>query len=87
MARADATQLNIRSRFARERAAAIAQQTGMTTTQVVEEALRVYLPPIRPAVSDRLIRKGAILVMPAGGQRVSLDQANDALDDARSDRG
>ena len=88
MARTEATQLNIRSRFARERAAMIARKTGMTTTQVVEEALRAYLPPSAVAVSARLVRKGAILVKPAGdGEPVSLESANAALDEVRVERG
>lgn len=87
MARTESTQLNIRSRFARERAAMLARKTGMTTTQVVEEALRAYLPPSDGEVSARLVRKGAILVKPAGESRVSLHDANSMLDEVRAERG
>ena len=86
MARIEGTQLNIRSRFARERAAMLARETGMTTTQVVEEALRAYLPPASSAGDGRLVRRGAILVKPAGGKRVSLEDANAALEETRVER-
>ena len=86
MARSEATQLNIRSRFARERAAALARETGMTTAQVVEEALRAYSPPPMRIGEGELVRKGALLVMPASGKRVSLEEANAALDEARRER-
>lgn len=87
MTRLEATQLNIRSRFARERAAMLARKTGMTTTQVVEEALRAYLPPSVGGVNARLVRKGGILVKPAEGKHISLEDANAALDEARLERG
>ena len=79
-------QLNIRSRFARERVALIAARTGMTATQVVEEAWRSYQPAALADVPTRLVRKGGILVKPAGGRRVSLDQANAALEADRAER-
>lgn len=87
MARVEATQLNIRSRFARERAAQLARQTGMTTTQIVEEALRAYLPTAEGAVGARLVREGGILVKPGGGKAVSLEDADAALDEVRVARG
>ncbi len=87
MARVESTQLSIRSRFARERAASLALRTGMTTTQVVEEALRAYLPPTEAEVSARLVRKGALLVKRGGGEMVRLDEANAALDEVRGERG
>ena len=86
MARTESAQLNVRSRFARDRAAAIALETGMTTTQVVEEALRTYVPPPPDPVPAGLIRKGALLVMPAHGRQMTLEEANAALDDARLER-
>ena len=79
-----AAQLNVRSAFARERAALLARATGMTTTQVVEEALRAFTPPQMTAPAG-LVRKGALLVRP-GGAAVSLDAANAALDAARTER-
>lgn len=86
MARAEPTQLNIRSRFARERASQLARRTGMTTTQVVEEALRAYHPPVETPGHGSLIRKGTILVKPASGRRITLAEANSALDAARIER-
>jgi hypothetical protein len=79
-----ATQLNVRSSYARDRAAALARATGMTTTQVVEEALRAYTPPVA-APPGALVRRGALLVRP-GGDPVSLDAANAALDASRAER-
>jgi len=87
MQRSKPTQLNIRSSFARERTAMLARETGMTVTQIVEETLRAYLPP--PSAQNGnagLVRKGALLVKPASGKRVSLDEANAALEEARSER-
>jgi hypothetical protein len=84
MARIEAVQFNIRSRFARERAAALSRQTGLTTTQVVEEALRAYQPPTQDEVGARLVRKGAILVKPNHADRVSLAEAEAALDATRT---
>ena len=86
MARAESSQLNIRSRFARERVAHIAAQTGMTVTQVIEEALRSYQPAAVGDVPAKLVRKSGILVKPAGGLRVTLEEANSALDADRSER-
>lgn len=79
-----ATQLNVRSRYARERAAMLARTTGMTTTQVVEEALRAYTPPVA-APPGKLERRGALLVRPGGG-KVTLDAANAALEASRGER-
>lgn len=86
MTRSASPQLNIRSRFARDRASALAAQTGLTVVQVIEEALRVYQPA--PAKTPPgLIRKGPLLVMPAQGRRITLEEANAALDEIRSERG
>lgn len=87
MARTESQQLNIRSRFARERAAVLAHETGMTTTQVVEEALRAYVPPPPDPASPRLIRKGPILVLSSQGRRVvTLEEANAMLEATRTER-
>jgi hypothetical protein len=85
MPRATSPQLNIRSRFARERASSLAAQTGLTVTQVVEEALRAFQPAVAKAPPGRLVRKDGVLVKPAGGQRVTLDEANAALEESRSE--
>lgn len=86
MARTEEVQLNIRSRFARERSAMLARQTGLTTTQVIEEALRAYAPPASEKVMGRLVRRGPVLVRPADNGRVTLEAANEALDASRIER-
>lgn len=84
MPRTNHTQLNVRSRFAHDRATLIAKQTGMTATQVVEEALRTYTPPIHRDIPTKLLRKGPILVRAAAGRSISLEEANAALEEERS---
>ena len=84
MPRTARDQFNIRSAYARQRAHDLARQTGMTASQVVEEALRTYAPNPQGPVG-RLVRKGALLVLPAAGQKVTLDQAEAALDAVRDD--
>ncbi len=81
MSRAD--QFNVRSAFARKRAHELAKLTGMTATQIVEDALRGYVPPATGAKVGKLVRRGPILVRPAAGTKVSLEEANAALDAAR----
>lgn len=65
----------------------LALETGMTTTQIVEEALRAYLPPTSGAIDARLVRSGAILIKPRDGAGIGLDEANAALDEVRGERG
>ncbi|MEO8926105.1 MAG: hypothetical protein ABI306_02980 [Caulobacteraceae bacterium] len=79
MARAEPIQFNVRSAFARARAHELARATGMTATQVVEDALRGYAPPGAAVAVGRLIRCGPILVAPAKGKSVNLKEANAAL--------
>lgn len=57
----------------------------MTTTQVVEEALRAYTPPPKKDVPAGMILKGPLLVVPADGRYMSLEDANAALNVARSE--
>ena len=83
MSRSEPVQFNVRSAFARARARELAEQTGMTATQVVEEALRGYVPSGAATPVGRLVRRGPILVAPADGRSVSLEQANAALDAVR----
>jgi hypothetical protein len=83
MGRAEQSQFNVRFAFARDRARELARQTGMTATEVVEDALRGYVPPETPAKVGRLVRCGPILVAPTGGKRVTLDEANAALEAVR----
>ncbi|WP_375428853.1 hypothetical protein [uncultured Sphingomonas sp.] len=86
MARTNEAQLNIRSRFARDRVTALARQTGMTATQVVEEALRAYAPPVEGAPPAGLVRRGRILVMPASGRPVTVADVEETLDEIRNER-
>ena len=83
MARAQHTQLNVRSAFARKRAHELAKQTGMTATQIVEDALRGYVPPTAAAKIGKLVRRGPVLVRPAAAAKVNLEEANAALEATR----
>lgn len=87
MARISVAQLNIRSQFARERATELARRTGMTATQVVEEALRAYSPPetadADEALPPGLARKGLLLVFTGGGP-ITLEETNAAIEDGRN---
>jgi hypothetical protein len=69
MARQSA-QLNIRSNFARQRVRELVEMTGMTATELVEDALRGYVPPIGVQPVGRLVERSGLL-------------AEAALDDAR----
>ncbi len=80
MPRRNADQLNVRSAFARQRARELVRRTGMTVTEVVEDALRGYVPPTEPQVVGTLVRRGPLLVRPAGKKRkVTLAEAEAAL--------
>lgn len=83
MSRANPVQFNVRSAFARTRAQELAKLTGMTATQVVEDALRGYVPPGAPARIGQLVRRGPLLIRPRQGPSVSLEEASAALDRAR----
>lgn len=83
MSRAENIQLNVRSAFARHRVNALTKLTGMTASEVVEDALRGYVPPGVPANTGKLVRRGALLVRPSSGKPVSLEQANEALERGR----
>ena len=83
MGRAEPSQFNIRSAFARTRARELAKQTGMTATQIVEDALRGYAPPGAPAEIEGMMRCGPILVARGNGKRVTLEEANAALEAVR----
>ena len=83
MSRADHVQFNVRSAFARARAHELAKLTGMTATQIVEDALRAYVPPGTTATAGRLVRRGPILVKPAQGRKISAVEADAALNSVR----
>ena len=83
MPRAQSAQFNIRSAFVRKRVHELAKLTGMTATQVVEDALRGYVPPGQPVPVGRLVRKGPLLVIPAHGRKITLAEANAALEAVR----
>jgi hypothetical protein len=85
MPRRDATQLNIRSAFARQRVHELARRTGMTATQIVEDALRGYVPSTEPKAVGTLVRRGPLLVRPADKRRkVTSAEAEAALEAVRS---
>lgn len=84
MARTDSVQFNIRSKFARDRAKQIARETGMTTTQVIEDAMRGYVPPAEPQPVGRLVRKGRLFVMPPSGATISHEEAEAAIEASRT---
>ncbi len=71
MPRTDNVQLHIRSAYARDRAREIARRTGMTTTEIGEDALRGYVPPTVFAPVNGLVRRGLVLVKPAQGRHVT----------------
>ena len=83
MPRTDNAQLNIRSAYARSRVHEIVRKTGMTATEVIEDALRGYVPPAAPEPVEGLVWHGPILVKPAQGQRVTFDEADQALQAGR----
>ena len=83
MGRAENIQLNVRSAFAHGRVHALAKLTGMTASEVVEDALRGYVPPGFPANTGKLVPRGALLVRPSTGKTISLEDANKALSQSR----
>lgn len=83
MSRADHVQFNVRSAFARARAHELAKLTGKTATQIVEDALRGYVPPGSAETVGRLVQRGPLLVKPAGSKRISAAEADAALDAMR----
>ncbi len=84
MGRADQTQFNVRSAFAKARARELAALTGMTVTQIVEDALRGYVPPGGEKTVGRLVRKGPLLVMPSQGRKITLEETNAEIEAGRN---
>lgn len=78
------TQLSVRSRFARGRASALAKVTGMSITQVVEDALRAYQPAQRLSQPGKLIEKAGILVKPKSSVEITHSQVETELEKIRS---
>lgn len=77
-------QLSVRSGFARARAANLAKVTGMTITQVVEDALRAYQPASRAVRPGTLIEKRGVLVKPKRDAELTHLQVETELDSIRS---
>ena len=86
MGRHDHTQFNIRSAFARKRARELAAESGMTVTQVVEDALRTYVPAVTdPKPIGGLVRRGKLLVIPAKGlPKFTREEINAAIEEDRN---
>lgn len=76
-------QLSVRSKFASARASKLAKLTGMTITQIVEDALRAYQPSKR-LVPGGLVEKGGLLVKPKAKADVTQLQVEAELEDIRS---
>ncbi len=83
MSRTAQVQFNVRSAFARTRAHELAKLTGMTATQVVEDALLGYVPPGATMTAGRLVQRGPILVRPSEGEKITLVEADAALNAVR----
>lgn len=83
MGRIDNSQFNIRSAFAKKRAHELAKQSGMTVAQIVEDALRGYVPPGGAKPTGSLVRKGPLLVL-AGGRRVTQQEVDAAIEADRT---
>ncbi len=86
MARKSNAQINIRSDFVRERAFALAAETGKTVTQVLEDAVRAYRPPppveLEP-VPDGFVVSGRILVQQTD-RKTSLNEILEAIEQTRN---
>ena len=81
------SQLNIRSVKAREKAIRLAAETGMTVTQIVEEAVQAYRPPApqQEILPEGLIRKGRFLVFKStGGPPMTLEETNEGIEAGRN---
>jgi hypothetical protein len=83
MPRANSVELNVRSAYARVRAHELALLTGLSATQVVEEALRGFVPAGTGSEPAGLVRRGPILVKPAAAATILQVQADEALEEVR----
>ena len=78
--------LLVRSDFAHRRAHELARATGLSTTEVVEAALRAYEPPVgEEDLPPGLVREGRFLVL-TGGPRLTNEDVLAAIDEAREER-
>ena len=91
MGRKSTAQLNIRSDFAKARATEIARETGMSVTQVVEDAVRAYTPQpvfepvVEEVLPEGLIRMGRFLVFKGhGGRKTTIEETLAAIEDSRN---
>ena len=90
MGRKSTAHLNIRSDFAKARATEIARETGMSVTQVVEDAVRAYTPQpvfepvVEEVLPEGLIRMGRLLVLKGhGGPKITMEQTNRMIEESR----
>lgn len=84
MAQARQSQVNIRSDFAAERIRTLSERTGMTVTEVVEEAVRGYTPPGAGEAPEGMEWAGPFLVFKTEGRPpISVDTLLAAIDEAR----
>lgn len=79
-----AKQLNVRSQFARARASQLARETGMSVTEVVEDALRAYQPARQVVRPSGLIEKAGLLIKPKGSFEVTQLQVDAELEKIRA---
>ena len=79
-----ASELTIRSQHACYRVSVLPRATGMTTTQVVDEALRSHSPPVA-SPTDNIVRR-TVLWVRHGMSKAALESANAALDASRGER-
>jgi hypothetical protein len=80
-----AVQLNIRSEYARARVAELARDTGRSATEIVEDALRNYVPEEFPKPVGRLVRKGRLLVLPMrpGEKKLTRAEVSNSIEATR----
>jgi len=83
------SQFNVRSPYLRERVPELAAELGMTSTQVLEEAVRAFASRRPDIIPDGLERVGKFLVGHTyNRQLVTLEEANKWIElDRSGDRG
>lgn len=78
-------QLSVRSPFARARASRLAKLTGMSITQIIEDALRAYQPAPSSLRPGGLVEKGGILVKRKDEAEITQRQVEAELANIRGD--